>query len=369
MANQIDSRQMSQAEVRIIFGWLLLSTLFFLYLTFGIWAAVPQTSPQNPAPEPDLSKQAGPEDGSPQIELIDPKTVMIATKRNTIRIFGYNFEKNSQVLFDGVSRKMNFVNQNQVVVELVNSDFFAPGTIVVSVANGDKTSNAKTLLIESAGDAVGTWSFFWIEVPISQALRLLLLATFIGAGGASIMALQSMGDYRGRSKLTKNWFTFYLVRPFVGGGVALVFYLVIRGGFLSGTDIDTGTTTPFGIVAVAALVGMFSDKAILKLSEVFLTLFKAEDDRGDKLTDLSIDTTTLPDATTGTLYSQRLTANGGKAPYKWSVVSLPAGLNLDPDTGIISGTPTAVTPKTAYTFTVEDASGATATVKLEFEVK
>ena len=49
---------------------------------------------------------------------------------------------------------------------------------------------------------------------------------------------------------------------------------------------------------------------------------------------------TLPDATEGQLYSQTLQATGGTAPYTWSVVSgsLPAGLTLDPATGVISGT-------------------------------
>ena len=49
---------------------------------------------------------------------------------------------------------------------------------------------------------------------------------------------------------------------------------------------------------------------------------------------------TLPDATEGQPYSQALQATGGTAPYTWAVVSgsLPAGLTLDPATGVISGT-------------------------------
>ena len=49
---------------------------------------------------------------------------------------------------------------------------------------------------------------------------------------------------------------------------------------------------------------------------------------------------TLPDATEGQSYNQTLQATGGAAPYTWSVVSgsLPAGLTLNPSTGVISGT-------------------------------
>ena len=62
-------------------------------------------------------------------------------------------------------------------------------------------------------------------------------------------------------------------------------------------------------------------------------------------------TQTLPSGTVGTAYSQRLTAKG-TAPITWSIVSgnLPADLSLNADTGVISGTPTAVG---TATFTVK----------------
>ena len=56
-----------------------------------------------------------------------------------------------------------------------------------------------------------------------------------------------------------------------------------------------------------------------------------------------ITTTSLPNGTVGTSYSQTLTATGD-TPIKWSVDSgtLPVGLSLNSSTGEISGTPTAV---------------------------
>lgn len=56
---------------------------------------------------------------------------------------------------------------------------------------------------------------------------------------------------------------------------------------------------------------------------------------------VTISTTTLPNATVNTAYSQTLRPYGGKAPYIWSITSgtLPAGLTLSSD-GVISGTPT-----------------------------
>ncbi len=66
----------------------------------------------------------------------------------------------------------------------------------------------------------------------------------------------------------------------------------------------------------------------------------------------SIVTTSLPNATPGTGYSQTLAAKGGVPFYDWRVTSgsLPAGLTLDRFTGTISGTPSA---SGTSTFTVE----------------
>src|SRR5262249_38736410 len=51
----------------------------------------------------------------------------------------------------------------------------------------------------------------------------------------------------------------------------------------------------------------------------------------------------LPSAIEDRAYSHALTVSGGTAPYTWSVASgaLPAGINLAPGTGVLSGIPTA----------------------------
>ncbi|MFA5401208.1 MAG: right-handed parallel beta-helix repeat-containing protein [Dehalococcoidia bacterium] len=57
---------------------------------------------------------------------------------------------------------------------------------------------------------------------------------------------------------------------------------------------------------------------------------------------LVITTTSLPDVDTGDAYSQTLAAAGNEGPVTWSVTAgaLPDGLNLNANTGEISGTPT-----------------------------
>jgi Putative Ig domain/Putative peptidoglycan binding domain len=59
---------------------------------------------------------------------------------------------------------------------------------------------------------------------------------------------------------------------------------------------------------------------------------------------VKIATNSLPSGTKGTSYSQTLSSTQSQGTLSWSVTSgsLPAGLSLDPSTGVISGTPTAV---------------------------
>jgi hypothetical protein len=71
---------------------------------------------------------------------------------------------------------------------------------------------------------------------------------------------------------------------------------------------------------------------------------------------LAVTTTTLPAGQMGIPYNAMLMAKGGKVPYTWSLMSgtLPAGLTLNPATGTIAGTPSAVVTGAALTFQVSD---------------
>jgi hypothetical protein len=69
-----------------------------------------------------------------------------------------------------------------------------------------------------------------------------------------------------------------------------------------------------------------------------------------------IEATTMPDGQTNVLYSTTIRANGGTSPLKWTAPRLPQGLSLDPASGVISGTPTAVAKKDKYTIVVIDSA-------------
>jgi hypothetical protein len=82
----------------------------------------------------------------------------------------------------------------------------------------------------------------------------------------------------------------------------------------------------------------------------------------------SITTSSLPDATVGSAYSQDLSASSGTSPYSWSVTSgsLPAGLSLASD-GTISGTPTTAGTST-FTVQLTDSSSPASTVTAQLSL-
>lgn len=213
---------------------------------------------------------------------------------------------------------------------------------------------------QKGGIVQADWSVFGIHLAaIDKDAQMLLLVVLMGAFGSSVYALKSLADYKGEGKLMHSWLTFYFVQPVEGAGIAVLLYLVIRGGFLAGTGSDIKNANTFGMCAIAGLAGAFSDTAFAKLREVFDTLFKPTDTRGGKLTNsLEISTASLPDGVHGTAYGPvQLAAKNGAAPRHWVVApNLPSGLTLDGATGILSGTPAAVCAKTGYTFKVIDSS-------------
>ncbi|MEP7456667.1 putative Ig domain-containing protein [Phyllobacterium sp. SB3] len=128
------------------------------------------------------------------------------------------------------------------------------------------------------------------------------------------------------------------------GGIAPYTYNVNTGtlppgitlaanGSLTGTPSLAGTYT-FDIVARESSTSSICNCPYFKVDTVTVTVAAAPT--------IVINPATITGATVAAAYSQTFTANGGTAPYTFSVSAgaLPSGLTLDSATGVFAGTPT-----------------------------
>jgi len=121
------------------------------------------------------------------------------------------------------------------------------------------------------------WHVMWDET------RLLLIVILCGFLGAMIYALRSIFWYIGHRMLVWSWLAMYIVIPIVGSMMAVVFYLVFRGGLFS-PQTTVSQTSPFGFAAIAALVGMFIQQSAEKLKQIFETMMAKAEQGADSVT-------------------------------------------------------------------------------------
>ena len=112
-----------------------------------------------------------------------------------------------------------------------------------------------------------------------------MLVMLAGALGSYVHTTTSFVTYVGNKSLVDSWTWWYLLRPFIGMALALIFYFTVRGGFLffTTTGNEAKDISPFSIASLSGLVGMFSKQATDKLKEVFDNLFRTQEGAGDAL--------------------------------------------------------------------------------------
>jgi hypothetical protein len=199
-----------------------------------------------------------------------------------LALYGTDFDDRLQVRLNGRTRAPKTTPRADLILVVPTpGDLVGPGTLVVEVVNpGGILSNALALKVDRPKLPLSLLGWEW---PITREVQLILMVLCAGALGSYVHAMKSIADFIGNRTAMTSWFWWYITRPFLGGTMAFIFYAVLRGGFLTGTPADVRVVNPFGAIAVAALVGMFADKAAQKLAEIFETLFKAEEKRSGKL--------------------------------------------------------------------------------------
>jgi len=145
--------------------------------------------------------------------------------------------------------------------------------------------------------------------------------------------------------------------------------LALSGG--AATSVSLVTPPSHGFVVVSGLSVTYTPLTGYTGSDSFV--YHASNSAGDSadatvsLTILAPTTVTiapasgaLPAATTGSAWSQTLSATGGSAPYTWTAHGLPAGITLNAATGALSGTPTTAGSFT-FSVTAKEAGNVSAT--------
>jgi hypothetical protein len=160
----------------------------------------------------------------------------------------------------------------------------------------DVTYNSDSIQLKTLTDSVSALQKKLNELPnqhndISEGenkihlnIILLILVATMGFLGNMVHIASSFTSFIGNGTFEKRWILWYFVKPFTAAGLAVIIYFVIRAGFM-GYGSDASSVNLYGILALSALAGLFTDNATLKLKEVFDVIFKPKDERGDKLSD------------------------------------------------------------------------------------
>jgi hypothetical protein len=152
----------------------------------------------------------------------------------------------------------------------------------------------------------------------------------------------------------------YCTLPFTGAGLALITYLLLRGG-LTSSSVEAGAVNPYGVTAVGALVGLFSDQAVEKFKQVFSTLLAPAPQGKDAISPLEVQSVDPSHGPISTAVTIRGTGLGqvthvkfvGKSPQVPVTSATDTQVAVTVPAGAETGTVTVVTPAQTKTSAME----------------
>jgi len=219
-------------------------------------------------------------DGTAVIHIISGKHLDIAPLPSSVF-------SSQQVSFRTQNAKAKWtVSRSDIASVTPNGDFTAgmpkrtPALVQVNAWGDTPHEQAAVAVVITAPEGTsefGNWP-------------LMLFVMMCGALGSLVYYTTSFVGYVGNQTFRSSWLWFYISRPFVGAALAVIFFFVVGSGMINGTS----ASELMKIGMVSALVGLFSDKAVKKLSDVLDVLLATKDDRKDKMTDTKTQSTTGP---------------------------------------------------------------------------
>src|SRR6266851_3240965 len=185
------------------------------------------------------------------IDSVSPKTGPVNCNTQ-VTIKGKGFKLGVTVIFGGMPANPATVDPTGQFIN-VQSPAHGEGDVDLVVKNLDGASS-------DIAKAAYTYS-----CPPASDSDLFLLVVFAGALGGTLHGLRSLAWYVGLRSLVKSWTLMYVLLPFTGATIAVIFYAVIRAGLL---PVQANKNTSVVLIAIAVLVGLFSQQAAVKLKDI-----------------------------------------------------------------------------------------------------
>ena len=187
-----------------------------------------------------------------------------------ILVFIWNPVQGSLNAIKSEKRMMNGPDGSNITTTIIknSSSSSENRNITSSIKIGDKEMRNETIWVRPL--SVQAFNTDLEIVFTNPEIRLVMFSIFFGVIGASVHGIGSLTAWISTRKLESGWGIWYLTRPPIGAALAIITYLILRAGFVTGGPT---AISDFGVAALSALVGLMTDEMSSKLRDIFDTLF------------------------------------------------------------------------------------------------
>lgn len=117
--------------------------------------------------------------------------------------------------------------------------------------------------------------FSRLQLTITEEMRLILIVAVMGALGGCAYSIKAFVYRVGRNRFDTSWTSWYILRPFIGSILAIIFYFAFRAAFFS-LSASTEDLNNYGIATLGGIVGLYSWETMRKLEELFRKILPTE---------------------------------------------------------------------------------------------